>query len=434
MDDEKKYRKLSGEVAGSFLLGLTESFSNLYVIATSGLNLQLPAVEAGQWYPFDLLIDTLRSIEKTIPAFKDLFFRAGMNFLRIWYEQGPGKDMIRSTTDWLYANQYRGGYNSVVRGGKPEEIGWCRLLRIDIAEGIAVYENVTPLLPDYVLGVFYGGCVIFDDVDYVDVSETHESFDASRAFYRITLTVRFRLKPVQDFDAHTAALQRVTPDGVLSLRDIDTERLVWQYKSLAVRAGFDAAWHNAIGMILERAVKTILKQNEAIALLSNTDALTGIANVRVANERLQVEHARAVRNGSRYGILFIDLDGFKEINDAWGHLAGDFVLKTVALRAFTCVRCTDTLARKGGDEFLIILPDLKQTDDALVVARKVRGALQRPIYFEDQEVSISASVGIALFPEDGGSPEEIVNNADKAMYWVKRHGKDGFKVFAPDLD
>ena len=171
MADEKNVRELSGEVSGSFLLGLIESFSNLYVIATNGLNLQLPDVEAEKWYPFSLLIDTLRSIEKTIPLFKDLFFRAGVNFLRIWYEQGPGKDMIRSTTDWLYANQNSGGYNSVVRGGTAEEIGWCRLLRIDLVAGIAIYENVTPLLPDYVLGVFYGGCVIFDDVDYVDVSE-----------------------------------------------------------------------------------------------------------------------------------------------------------------------------------------------------------------------------------------------------------------------
>ena len=426
-------KKLTGEVAGSFLLGLIESFSNLYVIASQGLNLELPEIDPQKWYPHSFLIDTLSGIEKTVPSYKELFFRAGVNFLRIWYEQGPGKTMIHSTMDWLYANQESGGYNSVVRGGTREEIGWCRIQSIDEEAGIVVYENVMPLPPDYVRGVFYGGCLIFDDVDYVDVTETHETYDPARSFYRTMITVRFRLKPVQGADDLDAVIESITPDDSSRLALVEKESLAWRYKNLLCRNRYDEDYYKAISTILAQAVKTIQVQHEEILLLSNTDALTGVPNLRIAKDRLKMEHARARRGGGKFAVLFIDLDGFKKINDDFGHNAGDYVLKAAAVRVSSCLRDTDTLARIGGDEFLILLPDTDVPSKALIVAGKVNIALGKPIYFQEQLLQIGSSIGIAMFPDHGDTPEEVIANADKAMYAVKKQGKNNCTVFSPDL-
>ncbi len=184
-----------GEVAGSFLLGLVESFCHLDVFPEEETGLSSKEIRPERWYPHALLIDILHRLERIDPTSRHIFFRAGMHFLRIWYEQGPGKTMIHSTLDWLYANKESGGYNSVVRGGPPEEIGWCRLQTMDEQAGIAVYENVMPLHPDYIKGVFYGGCMLFDDVEFVDVEATSEPYALNPALSRTMLTIRFRLKP-----------------------------------------------------------------------------------------------------------------------------------------------------------------------------------------------------------------------------------------------
>jgi hypothetical protein len=139
-----KPESAKGEVAGSFLLGLVQSFYNLSILPQGGMTLTVGEVDPEQWYPHSVLIDTLHTIENTLHASGSIFFRAGVNFLRIWYEHGPGKAMIHSGLDWLYANRESGGYNSVVRGGSRDEIGWCVLQSIDEDAGIAVYSTRTP--------------------------------------------------------------------------------------------------------------------------------------------------------------------------------------------------------------------------------------------------------------------------------------------------
>jgi hypothetical protein len=195
-----------GEVAGSFLLGLVASFEYLNILPR---DLQIEDLNPEQWYPYSMLVEILERIEKSMPYSEIIFFYAGVHFLRIWYENGPGKTMIHSGRDWLYANQESGGYNSVVRGGKKEDIGWCHLLSIDEEMGIAVYENVMPLSPDFVRGVFYGGCILFDDMEYIDVESMAEQYAPNLLFYKSITTVRYRLKSEigRQLDSRMSGLQ-----------------------------------------------------------------------------------------------------------------------------------------------------------------------------------------------------------------------------------
>jgi len=238
-----------GEVSGAFLLGLVESFQNLSVLPQGGMSLPINKIDPAQWYPHAMLINTLHEIENTFPS-ENILFRAGINFLRIWYENGPGKTMIHSGLDWLHANDASGGYNSVVRGGDKDEIGWCLLQSIDEQAGIAVFENVMPLLPDYVKGVFYGGCILFDDMEHVQVDATNENYAPNPSFNRIIITVRFRLKPKDcclDLDERINTL----PLGsTLNLTPAETNSLIWRHNGLQYRYALNENYYNDINRIL----------------------------------------------------------------------------------------------------------------------------------------------------------------------------------------
>jgi len=127
--------------------------------------------------------------------------------------------------------------------------------------------------------------------------------------------------------------------------------------------------------------------------------------------------------------MFIDLDRFKLVNDTYGHLLGDELLRAFAQRLRSCVRAGDTVARQGGDEFTVLLPDLTKVDDALPVARKILGELEQPFAIGDREFLASASVGIATYPRDGSTAEQLMQNADIAMYEVKASGRNGGRMF-----
>ena len=130
--------------------------------------------------------------------------------------------------------------------------------------------------------------------------------------------------------------------------------------------------------------------------------------------------------------MFLDLDGFKEINDSYGHEFGDLVLKVTADRIKAEIRETDTVARIGGDEFVIILSSLPQMDIVDRIASNLIGQIGQLIHIEENQVAVNASIGIALYPEDGTTSEELIRNADKAMYMVKRAGKNNFGFVRPE--
>jgi diguanylate cyclase (GGDEF)-like protein len=152
------------------------------------------------------------------------------------------------------------------------------------------------------------------------------------------------------------------------------------------------------------------------------DPLTGLHNRLAIDEGLRRELARAERHGERFALLFLDLDRFKPVNDRFGHQAGDQVLRETAQRLSNCVRQADTLARFGGDEFMILMPEIRECQDILPLAQRVEQALAAPVPVEGGEAALGVSIGIACYPEDGTEADALLDGADKAMYAAKQGG------------
>jgi diguanylate cyclase (GGDEF)-like protein len=165
-----------------------------------------------------------------------------------------------------------------------------------------------------------------------------------------------------------------------------------------------------------------LSELQALTQQSQRDTLTRIPNRALMQDRLAQAIAHAARNSALLALFFIDIDSFKQINDAHGHAAGDTVLKTVAARLAACVRQSDTVCRHGGDEFLVLLPELAQPDDALSLADKVMAALMLPCDIGPTLWPLSVSLGLALYPRDAVSAEALTACADRAMYRAKALG------------
>jgi len=164
-----------------------------------------------------------------------------------------------------------------------------------------------------------------------------------------------------------------------------------------------------------------------IERLAHFDMLTGLPNRALLADRLAQESARAKRGARPFAVLMFDLDGFKKVNDTWGHAAGDYVLKQVATRARECVRASDTIGRLGGDEFLAVLPETS-LEGAQGVAEKLREALRAPYVVAKTTATLGASVGIAIFPQHGTDADDLLRAADGALYHSKREGKNRISV------
>lgn len=170
------------------------------------------------------------------------------------------------------------------------------------------------------------------------------------------------------------------------------------------------------------------RAEERIRHLANHDHLTNLPSMRLARDRLEMSIHHARREKRAACVMFIDLDGFKSVNDSCGHDAGDALLKELAQRMSSRLRHTDTVARIGGDEFLLIAGGLHGIDDARFIANKVLEDLRRPFMLDGVEVSVSASIGIALFPNHGEAVDQLIKEADGAMYRVKKSRKNGICV------
>lgn len=182
------------------------------------------------------------------------------------------------------------------------------------------------------------------------------------------------------------------------------------------------------------------KENEErIKRLAHHDTLTGLPNRNLLNDRITHALARVRRHGGRMAVLYVDLDKFKPINDTLGHEAGDAVLREVARRLNHCVRSSDTVSRVGGDEFVVVVEEIGRPNEAAMVARKIIEALGTPISYQDHDCLVGASIGIAVFPDDGNTMDEVSKAADMAMYRVKHSGRNGYCFFsdampAEDID
>jgi diguanylate cyclase (GGDEF)-like protein len=166
-----------------------------------------------------------------------------------------------------------------------------------------------------------------------------------------------------------------------------------------------------------------------VRFLAYHDSLTGLPNRRLLDDRLTQAIHLAQRRDRKLAVMLIDLDDFKQVNDSLGHRAGDAVLREVAQRLALCVRKADTLARHGGDEFVVVISDVQADSDCKLVAEKALRSLAAQFRLEDREMALRASIGISLFPTDAGDGDALLRNADAAMYRAKQLGGNQYRFY-----
>jgi diguanylate cyclase (GGDEF)-like protein/PAS domain S-box-containing protein len=185
---------------------------------------------------------------------------------------------------------------------------------------------------------------------------------------------------------------------------------------------------------LKKEIEERRLAEERVKYLALHDNLTGLPNRLLFFERLDHEIKRTHRSPHKLSIFFLDLDGFKSVNDQFGHEAGDYVLKETAGRIQKCLRDTDMIARLGGDEFSIILPDQRDEKTSENVAQRIIKSIAYPYHRNGREIKIGVSIGISVYPKHGRDPHSLVKNADSAMYKIKNSGKNNYVFFSPGSD
>ena len=180
-------------------------------------------------------------------------------------------------------------------------------------------------------------------------------------------------------------------------------------------------------------VTTQKRQAEEIRHQADHDALTGLPNRRLLADRMAQAISRAQRQSGQVGMMMLDLDGFKHINDTLGHRIGDLLLIETARRLVHCVRESDTVARIGGDEFMVVLPEIQSQNDLQTLAVKILEHLRQRFHIEGKDMYVSGSMGLTLFPDDGADTDVLLANADTAMYRAKAEGKNAYRFFTQDM-
>ncbi|MGH8733897.1 MAG: diguanylate cyclase domain-containing protein, partial [Burkholderiales bacterium] len=245
---------------------------------------------------------------------------------------------------------------------------------------------------------------------------------------------------------HTEDVRMTRADGSTFLchargRRIDAgdpeQEWIWSCEDVTAEREADLRVQQALSE-LERAVAertAELEEAKARAQhLADHDALTGLPNRRLLEDRLTQALALSYRNRKNTAVMFVDLDRFKNINDSLGHSVGDQLLKDVAQRLVKQLRVGDTICRIGGDEFVVVLPEIKRSSDLAHVAQKVIEHLSQPVTIEERELIVTPSIGIAVFPDDGRDAESLIRNADAAMYHAKELGRANYQFFTEQMN
>lgn len=212
----------------------------------------------------------------------------------------------------------------------------------------------------------------------------------------------------------------VRRDGTFIWLEIQTQDVMW--------TGVPARQSTVADVSLRKAYELRLQQQASF------DELTGLPNRTLALDRLRSAVVSAVRHRHRGGVLFVDLDQFKKINDTWGHATGDQLLTMAAKRLQDCVREEDTVARLGGDEFTVILPNLGSGASAEPVIQKILAVFSNPFALGRKEAFVTASIGVSVFPDDSEDPATLLQHADAAMYQAKEDGRNTYQFFTPELN
>jgi diguanylate cyclase (GGDEF)-like protein/PAS domain S-box-containing protein len=208
---------------------------------------------------------------------------------------------------------------------------------------------------------------------------------------------------------------RQCKDGSLIPTDVIARRITWDGQPAFISTCHD---------ITDRK-----QAEEQIRQMAYHDSLTGLPNRKLLYDRLDIALANAQRNKKDVGVAMLDLDKFKDVNDTLGHDVGDLLLKATAERLSAALRKGDTVARFGGDEFLLILPDLKAAEDAIQVAQKIVDSFRKPFLIDTHQMVVTTSIGIAVYPDDGVDESTLLKNADIAMYQAKEAGRDRYQIY-----
>jgi diguanylate cyclase (GGDEF)-like protein/PAS domain S-box-containing protein len=232
-------------------------------------------------------------------------------------------------------------------------------------------------------------------------------------------TLRHAIKQGADFQVDYRV---VWPDGTVH----------WVANRAQVHRGADGRAQRVVGVSMDISERKMAEQR--IAHMAHHDALTGLPNRVLLRDRIGQAIAQAHRNAAQLAVLFIDLDRFKTINDSLGHQLGDRLLQSVASRILVCVREGDTVSRVGGDEFVIVIPAILSATDASTVAGKILEVLATSFHLHGHDLHVAASIGISLYPSDGGDAETLMRNADTAMYHAKDSGRGNFQFFTQRMN
>jgi diguanylate cyclase (GGDEF)-like protein/hemerythrin-like metal-binding protein/PAS domain S-box-containing protein len=275
--------------------------------------------------------------------------------------------------------------------------------------------------------------IIESSADAIFITDTQGLItDANRAFLQDVKRSREALlgQPIasvkadlfagQELDIWAAATRAGHWAGEITVRRPDgTKESVWLTLS-TVKDELQRDVHY-VGMV--SSISQLVERHHALEAAANFDALTGLPNRRLLTDRLTQAIERSKRSGSLLAVCFMDLDGFKKVNDTLGHDAGDEVLKLVAKRLTQTLRGADTVARLGGDEFVVLLSDLSQVQEATSLLERVLREVSQPIDLPLQQVQVGISIGVTLYPVDAGTPEDLLKHADMALYLAKAKGK-----------
>ncbi len=262
------------------------------------------------------------------------------------------------------------------------------------------------------LGKHYS--VIVHDEDVLGVARI---FNERRTGQRATRGVELRLKHTDNSRLH--GLKQFVPVELNAMGMYD-------------RNGDDQRFIGTYGVA--RNISDRKRVEKAIAFQAYHDLLTGLPNRSLFQDRLTQAIHQAKRDHTQLAVMFIDLDKFKFVNDSLGHVAGDKLLAALATRLRSCLREVDTLARMGGDEFVLLLPHISEAADATFIAEKILLALQQKFVIGDHELFASVSMGIALYPSDADTSEYLIQRADVAMYHAKNQGRNNYQLFNDTMD
>ncbi|MDD2581248.1 MAG: EAL domain-containing protein [Desulfuromonadaceae bacterium] len=246
----------------------------------------------------------------------------------------------------------------------------------------------------------------------------------------------FTIMPPERYDERARVLQTILSGEQLQF--FETTRIKKDgsriYVSITTSPMLDADGKIIGNSVIARDVTERRNMEEVIRHQAHHDTLTDLPNRQLFMDFLSLELAQARRDGTELALLFLDLNGFKQVNDTLGHSCGDRLLQEVGQRLRACIRESDTVARLGGDEFTVLMPALGQTDDVGIVLRKILGVFETPFMLDGSAVDTTTSIGICMFPDDGDCGEELMKKADIAMYDAKGTGRNSYQFYNAEIN